>query len=136
MSWMLAAVLTAQVGGVGMVTVAHDLMSGVDTAQQTVVQDETAWARLWRAHAGDSLPPPVDFSSHTVLAVFLGSRPSGGFDVEITAVGQEGAATLVEWIERRPGPGEMTAAVMTSPAHMVAVPKLSGEIRFVRAGGR
>jgi hypothetical protein len=134
MTWMLAAMLSAQMGGAGMVTVAHDLMSSIESPQQVVVQDDTAWARIWRAHAGETLPPHVDFSTHTVLAVFLGTRPTGGFDVEITGVRQDGAVTVVEWVERRPAPGQLAAMVLTSPAHVVAVPRITGDVRFEKAG--
>lgn len=133
MGWMLAAMLATQMGGSGMVTVAHDLMSGVDRPQQVAVQDATAWARIWRAHAGDRLPPSVDFATHTVLAVFLGTRTSGGFEAEITGLRKEGNVTVVEWVERRPAPGHMAAMIITSPAHIVAVPKIHGDVRFEHA---
>jgi hypothetical protein len=134
MGWMLAAMLAAQMGGDGMVTVAHDLMSGIDRPQQVVVQNDTEWARIWRAHAGDALPPLVDFSTRTVLAVFLGTRTSGGFEAEITGVRQEGSATVVEWVEHRPAPGHVAAMIITSPAHIVSVPRIQGDVRFVQAG--
>lgn len=136
--WMLAALLAAQSGGADMVTLARDLMSGVEQSRQVVVQDETAWYTLWREHAGESLPPAVSFSTHTVLAVFLGTRPTGGFDVEIRRVRRDGEVTVVEWVERRPGPGEVAAQVITSPVHIVAVPRIPGPVRFeqVPGGGR
>lgn len=130
MMWILTALVAAQAGGAGMTTVAHDLMSGVERRQAVVVQDETAWLRVWREHAGDGLPPAVDFRTQTVLAVFLGTKTSGGYDVTITGVRQEGGATVVTWVERRPAPGQVAAMVITSPAHLVAVPKIAGEVRF------
>jgi len=132
MSWIIAVTLALQMGGAGMVTVVHDLMSGIERPRQVAVQDEADWADLWRAHAGTSSPPPVDFSRHTVLAVFLGTRTSGGFDVEITGVRQDGAVTVVEWVERRPAPGQVAAMVITSPAHIVTVPR-AAEVRFEKA---
>ncbi len=136
MPWMFAALLAAQAGGAGMVTLALDLMSSIDRPRQVVVQDETAWAALWRAHAGDALPPPVDFSTRTVLAVFLGTRTTGGFEVEITGTRQDGGVTVVEWVERRPAPGHMAAMVITSPAHVVTVPRIVGDVRFEQVDGR
>jgi len=132
MTWMLAAALAAQMGGAGMVTVAQDLMSGIERPQQVTVQDDTAWASLWRAHAGDGLPPSIDFGTQTVLAVFLGTRTSGGFEVEITGVREDGGVTVVQWVEHRPAPGQVAAMIITSPAHIVAVPRVAGEVRFER----
>jgi hypothetical protein len=70
-----------------------------------------------------------------VLAVFLGSRPSSGFDVQITNVRRDGELLLVTWAERRPGRDQMAAQVMTAPAHLVTVPRFEGAVRFQKAPG-
>ena len=65
-----------------------------------------------------------------VLAVFLGSRPSGGFGVQITGVRSEGNGSSCNGPKRRPRPGMSAAAVMTAPSHIVAVPRHDGAVRF------
>ena len=37
---------------------------------------------------------------------------------------------IVEWQERRPQRGEVSAQVLTSPAVIATVPKFAGEIKF------
>jgi hypothetical protein len=111
-----------------------DMMSGVDRLEQVVVRSAAEWQSLWQRHAPGRPAPTVDFTRNMVLAVFLGSRPSGGYQVEITGVRSDGKGLVVEWTERRPGPGQMAAQVLTSPSHIVTVPRQDGEVRFEKAG--
>ncbi len=115
-------------------TVARSSDSGIDTARQVAVRSADEWAALWREHAGDTPAPRVDFTTRTVLAVFLGTRPSAGYAVEIVATRAEGAGLVVEWREKTPERGMVTAQILTSPAHLVSVPKVAGPIRFEKAG--
>ena len=58
-------------------------MSFVDTPRQVTVRTGAEWAVAWRAHAGDRPAPVVDFSKEMVVAVFLGTRRTSGYGVEI-----------------------------------------------------
>jgi hypothetical protein len=107
-------------------------MSGIDSARQVVAKTQEEFDRLWREHAPGRAAPTVDFAKNMVVAVFLGSRPSAGFEVQITRVHREGDAVVVTWTERRPGRDQIAAQVMTAPAHIVAVPKTEGTVRFVK----
>lgn len=113
-----------------MQTLNADMMSGVDRAEQVVARTPAEWEALWGRHAPGRRAPSVDFSTDMVVAVFLGSRPSGGFQVEITGVRPDGDALVVQWAERRPGPGQVAAQVMTAPSHIVAIPRHAGDVKF------
>jgi hypothetical protein len=113
-----------------MITINSDMMSGIDQAQQAVARTATEWEALWRRHAPGRQAPPVDLAKNMVIAVFLGSRSSGGYQVQITGVRREGDALVVQWAERRPAPGMVAAQVMTAPSHLVTVPRHAGEVRF------
>jgi VWFA-related protein len=110
--------------------IATDMMSNIDQPRQAVARTPAEWAALWRQHAGDQPAPKVDLGSSTVVAVFLGSRMSAGYAVEIVGARREGNALIVQWAERSPDRGDITAQVITSPAQIVAIPKFAGEIRF------
>jgi hypothetical protein len=111
-------------------TIVTDMMSHVEMPAQVAVRTPAEFAALWRKHAGDAALPAVDFSSRTVVAVFLGTRMSAGYLVEISGTRQEGGALVVEWRERAPERGQVAAQVITSPAHIATIPKFAGEIRF------
>jgi hypothetical protein len=118
-----------------MTIIAADMMSAIDSPRQVVVKAAAEFEKLWREHAPGRPAPSVDFSKHMVIALFLGSRPSGGFSVEITDVRRDGDALLVNWAERRPGRDQMAAQVMTAPAQFVAVARFDGPVRFQKAAG-
>jgi D-aminopeptidase len=128
---LLAVVVIAgafQSGGVE--TIVKDSMSNMDEARQAVARTEAEWAALWRSHNFDKPAPKVDFNTRTVVAVFLGSRPTAGYDLEIVATRQEGGGVVVEWAEVRPEKGLILAQVLTSPALIASIPKAAGEVTF------
>ena len=49
----------------------------------------------------------------------------------ILNVRQEGNETVVEYAQKQPGRGMMTAQILTEPYDLVAVPKHPGPVRFV-----
>ena len=134
MNVLLAAVMSVAMQAAAVDTIASDTMSGVDTPRQAVARNDKEWAALWQQHAGPAKPAPkVDFSKRTVAAVFLGSRPSAGYGVEVIGTRQDGKALVVTWREIRPGRDSLLAQVITSPAHLVSIPKFDGDIRFEKA---
>lgn len=135
---MLAALvlMTAMQSGpqASIETIVRDNMSNVEDAKQAVARTPAEWAALWRLHAGQAPLPKVDFSKRTVVAVFLGTRPSAGYAVEVSGTKPVGKTLVVEWREQAPKPGEVSAQVMTSPSHLVSIPKFEGEITFQKVG--
>jgi VWFA-related protein len=119
---------------VAMTTINSDMMSGIDAPQQVVAKNAAEWRALWQRHAPGRPEPPVDFTRNMVVAVFLGSRPSGGFQVDITNVRSDGKTMVVEWAERRPAPGQVAVQIMTAPSHLATVPKHEGDVRFEKVG--
>ena len=136
MNALLLALILAMSGfqSIGVETIAKDSMSGVDEARTAVAKTEVEWSKLWREHNSAKPAPKVDFSKRMAAAVFLGTRPSAGYAVEVTGTRQDGKVLVVEWRETRPAPGMLTAQVLTSPAHLVSLPKFDGEVRFEKAG--
>jgi hypothetical protein len=107
------------------------ITSQIDGARQATARTAGEWQTLWTQHAGDRPRPQVDFSKEMVVAVFLGSRPTAGFSVEIVGAREEGATLVVSYKETRPQPGTVAAQILTSPLHIVAVPK-HADVRFER----
>jgi hypothetical protein len=110
--------------------ISREMMSQVDDTKQAVARTAPEFAALWRQHAGATPAPAVDFATRTVVAVFLGSRPTAGFTVEIIRTKPAGGKLIVQWQERRPGRDEVAAQILTSPAVIASIPKFAGEITF------
>lgn len=100
------------------------------TAPQQVVFKNMADLRAWCARGSIQLPiqPRVDFTSEDVLAVSMGTKPTGGYAIKITKAtlmtgGITGGRCFVEVTETTPAPGQPVTMALTSPFHMVRVPK-------------
>lgn len=122
--------LLALAAGPEMTTIARGPMSAITDARQVVVRSSAEWEALWKEHGVTQPLPVVNFSKEIVAAVFLGSRPTGGFNVEILSTRVEGDALIVEYGERRPGRGDIVSQVLTSPFHIVRLPAHKGPVRF------
>ena len=68
----------------------------------------------------------------TSPCVFVGSRPTAGYSVEIVGTRRENGALVVQYRETAPERGMMTAQVLTSPYHLVSVPRVDGDVKFER----
>jgi hypothetical protein len=118
-----------------LVTVAQGAMSNIEEPRQVVARTMAEWQALWKEHDAQRAVPVVDFTQSIVVAVFLGTRPTAGFAVDITAVKTDGSRTIVEYRERRPPGDALLAQVLTSPFHIVRLSRTSGAIEFRRIAG-
>jgi hypothetical protein len=112
-------------------SVAKGDMSGVQTARQVTVRTPAEWQKLWKEHSPEEKLPAVDFTSKMVVGIFLGSKPSVGYNVEILNVRPEGSDLIIEYAQKQPGRGMMAAQILTEPYHLVAVAKHAGPVRFL-----
>lgn len=117
-------------------TVDRSSHSGLNTLQFVVVNDPVTWATLWAAHTSPLIPspplPPIDFSSRTVVGVFLGTRPNGCFGVRIEDIQSTSDRIVVYFFERHPHPGEVCTQAITTPAHIVTVSRTGLPVEFIK----
>jgi hypothetical protein len=113
--------------------VARGATSSIETARTVVVRNADEWRALWKEHAGHSKAPAVDFASAMIVAVFMGTKPTGGYAVEIAQIEQRDGEVVVTYRERRPGPDDITTQALTSPFHIVRTESRSGRVTFERA---
>lgn len=99
--------------------------SGFDERTFRFVQNERELIELWnRAWAGRLELPPVpgvNFRRETILAVFLGQQPTGGYGIEVADATLEGQELFVDMRFREPDPGAITTQALTSPWVMIRV---------------
>lgn len=88
-------------------------------------QDELAAA--WnQAHGAALQPPPVpgaDLQRETIVAIFLGPKPTGGYGAEVRAVTLEGGDLFVDFVETSPSAGAMVTQALTNPWLLLRVPR-------------
>ena len=109
--------------------------SDVSSPRQVAIRDADAWKALWSQHAAGRPLPAVDFGREMVVAVFMGTKSTGGFAVEIAGYRESGGDVVVQYRESSPGRGAITAQVLTSPYHLVAIPKRAGAVTFEKISG-
>jgi hypothetical protein len=97
--------------------------SGMADPLETVVTDAASWEELWTStHAFGEPVPDVDFRTESVVGVFLGTRPTTGYAVEILAIESRADALDVSWRETAPGEDCVVLQALTSPYVLVRVP--------------
>jgi hypothetical protein len=102
--------------------IAKGYRSGVREPLQTVVRSQAEWDSVWKRHSVETNPPPppfVDFKRQIVVAVFLGEKPTGGYDVEIIGAEQSDGALVIHYREKSPLPGSIAIQALTQPFHII-----------------
>ena len=111
-------------------TIDKGIQSAIDVRREAIVRTLPDWAALWKQHTPDRPVPPVDFDREMVVAVFAGSRPTAGYSVEVTSVEERDGAVVVSYRELAPSRDAVTAQMLTSPYHVIAVATRAGEVSF------
>jgi len=113
--------------------------SGARAEGRLVVDSEQAWEEAWSRLRGgvvpSEAPPRVDFSTHRVLVLSMGARPTGGYTIEVASLGRDGDVLYVPVLELSPGPGCVTTQAVTHPALAIGVPLGAGTVEFLEAVG-
>ena len=134
MTAMLALVVAAMLQAPDAVkTIDKGDSSSVDSSRQVVVRTEAEWTKLWTEHGGDRKKPAVNFSTDMVVGVFMGSRNTAGYGVTVVSAGEKDGKMVVRYQETLPARGAITAQIITSPYHLVSVPKTAGSVTFEKA---
>jgi hypothetical protein len=69
-----------------------------------------------------------------VVGVFLGSRATAGFSVEVVGAEMQQEILVVRFRETRPQSDRIVAQVITSPYHLVSIPRHAGNVKFESVG--
>lgn len=99
--------------------------AGGDSLSFELATSQNDLQNLWgRAYGTMTSPPPlpaVDFSRSSVAAVFLGTRSSGGYSVDVQNVAVENGELYLDVAVTEPAPGTLTTQALTNPWVMVRV---------------
>jgi protease stability complex PrcB-like protein len=98
--------------------------TGISESRRLIIRDANAWAAFW-SELGMGQRPAVDFTKDMVVAVAAGQRPSGGYEIQVHQVTQQGGELTVEVLETAPGPNCMTSASLTQPVDVVVLPSVN-----------
>lgn len=128
----IVPVFAAALASVSFTSIAQGDMSDQQTARQAIVRTAEDWKALWSDHSPNQVLPEIDFASQMVVGVFLGTKPTDGWEVEVVGVQGDEDALVVQYAVRQPRRGQMVAQILTQPFHLVAVPRQGDPVRFVQ----
>jgi len=111
-------------------TVGKGPMNAIDQPRQVTVRSAAEWSALWKENGAKAPLPAVDFSREMVVGVFVGTRPTAGYGVEIVRAIGNSSTLVVEYVETAPSRDTITAQVLTAPYHLAAIPKHDGTVTF------
>jgi hypothetical protein len=114
-------------------TIVQGDQSGIEEAREVVVRTPAEWKALWQQHAPGQPPPAVDFGKSMVVGVFAGFRGTGGYQVTIAAIDQQGSDLVVTWHETRPGKRDIVTQMLTFPHHLVRLDRADAPVKFKKA---
>ena len=97
-----------------------------------VIHDQTSFMAYWQVMAPGKPMPPVDFNQNDVAVIFLGSRPTTGYAIQIDGVQEGTDAVTLAWHELIPAPGTATQKIVTSPWAMGILPKTTKQVLFLK----
>lgn len=114
---VIAGVLSAaEITPVPFETLDKGTFSGFSEEAYMIIENQESWETMWHRHKIHELsgnePPPIDFESSTVVAVFMGECPGNGFEIEVTGIHRLFNHGLIQ-LERNDEPGMLT--VITQP---------------------
>lgn len=125
----LVAALLMQPTGPAVRVLDRGGQSGIEEPRQVVATTAAEFEALWRQHSTRPVPA-VDFRTESVIGIFLGTRTTAGYGVEILSIERLGSGSVVRCRELVPPADAVAAQVLTFPYVVVAAPALVRPVRF------
>lgn len=105
--------------------------SGVQQKKNLLIQDQKAWATLWKEHATQKEElPSIDFTKKMVLGIFLGERPSACYNIGDVHIWHTEKQINVSYMVLEPGPLVRCASSIVTPAILIEIPRSEAKIEF------
>jgi len=99
-----------------------------------VIKTEDQWREVWEKMNDLRFPgpeiPEIDFEKKMVIAVFMGKRSSGGYEIEIIKITRTEYEIVVEVKEKEPPAESFRTMALTQPYHMVVIKRFPLPERF------
>jgi hypothetical protein len=108
-------------------------VSSMEQPKNVVARSSDQWHAFYRplTPGAELEPPNFDWDKRMLIAVALGTRPSGGYAVEIVRVSRTRKRWIVHARETKPQPGSFQTTMITSPFDCIATPRFDGEVLFI-----
>lgn len=89
------------------------------------------WEAFWR-QVKREMPRPLDAAQEIAVVIQLGERRTAGFEARVLSARIDNRTLLVTYEEIAPGPGAISAQVLTSPWVVAVVQRTDLPVEFRR----
>jgi len=114
--------------------ISEGALSNISVQRFDIIRDSVALVALWTIQnlgfAGVAEIPVIDFNQDMILALFLGSRISGGFTIKVESIEELSTQMIINILESVPGTGCPVTLGFTQPFQIVKIPKTDKTIVF------
>ncbi|MFN8577732.1 MAG: protease complex subunit PrcB family protein [Candidatus Sericytochromatia bacterium] len=101
--------------------------SNIRNYETRVIDSQSDFIKLWDDHTGSKTNPlfipKIDFEAKSVIAVFLGERPTTGFSIDIANIEETKDLIKVSLKENKPPSGSEVKAEVTQPFLIIETKK-------------
>ena len=105
-------------------------MSEVDSYQTLIIDDQDSYQEFI-SNNKLVIPNPVDLRERTVVAIFMGYRPTSGYSIEIADVTEQDQKMFIKVNLKQPGKNCINLQVITNPYQIVSIKKTNLPIEIV-----
>lgn len=105
-------------------------MSYIDSPRQVIARTAAEFDAFWKQHSPGREPPRINFDREMVVGVFVGSRNTAGYSVELVGAEEGQGALVVRYREVAPPKAAIVAQIITSPYFLTVLPTYAGDVRF------
>ena len=111
--------------------IASGSYSKIQAERSVVIRDQDSWNKLWQEHQVDNSPlPAVDFSKKMLVAVFLGTRSSGCYDIQDLRAWRLSGKIAVTHYDLEPSSNSMCTTSLTAPFYISEIDRSNEVVEF------
>ncbi len=117
-------------------TILKEQYSSIQKKQDMIITKASAWESLWEQMHKNVQPmpslPKVDFSQEMLIGVFMGTKSTGGYDINIQSIKETESEIVVTVKEIFPRNTGFVSTALTQPTHVVKLLTSKKKVVFVR----
>lgn len=111
--------------------IAEGSYSNLTDADSWVIKNENAWTEFKdQGYIQEEILTPIDFDSHTLIAVSQGEKPTGGYGIHVAEIEEFENELVVHVISSAPDENDTVTLAFTQPYQVVRIGKTSKTISF------
>lgn len=114
---------------IGFTTIEKGSYSNIKVIVADVFRSELRFCRFWSRHSLSECPT-VDFDTNMVVALFRGTKKTGGYGIEVTSIEETDSEIIVQANSTDPPPNSFTPQALTQPYHIVSTETSTKNVVF------